>query len=101
MCCHPDGEPFNPSTVTSGFASLVSGLDIPRVTFHGLRHTHATHLFQEGIHPKVAQERLGHSTIAITLDLYSHVMPGMQEDAAKKVDIALQAAIRRRSENDN
>jgi len=46
-----------------------------------------------GVHPKIAQERLGHSTIGITLDLYSHVMPGMQEDAIAKVDAVLQAAL--------
>ncbi len=74
--------------------------EIPKVTFHGLRHTHATQLFKEGVHPKIVQERLGHSTIAITLDLYSHVMPGMQEDAALKVDKALKAALGKRTENE-
>jgi hypothetical protein len=53
-------------------------------------------LLGNGVHPKVASERLGHSRIGITLDLYSHVMPGMQEDAAQRVDEALQAAINRR-----
>jgi len=101
VCCRPDGTPINPNTLTSGFASLVRSLDIPQVTFHGLRHTHATHLFKEGVHPKIAQERLGHSTISTTLDLYSHVMPGMQEDAALRVDKALKAALRRRSDSEN
>ena len=50
-------------------------------------------MLSAGVHPKVASERLGHSTIGITLDLYSHVMPGMQADAAEQVDAALQAAI--------
>jgi hypothetical protein len=49
-----------------------------------------------GVHPKVASERLGHSRVAVTLDLYSHVIPGMQEDAAARVDHALQAALRQR-----
>ena len=53
-------------------------------------------MLANGIHPKVASERLGHSKIGITLDLYSHVLPGMQEDAAERVDEALQAAINRR-----
>ena len=70
---------------------------LPRIRFHDLRHAHATHLLGSGIHPKVASERLGHSKIGITLDLYSHVMPGMQEDAAERVDVELQAAIKRRS----
>ena len=71
------------------------------MTFHGLRHTHATQLFKkEGVHPKIVQERLGHSTIAVTLDLYSYVIPGMQEDAAMKVDSALMAALGKRTENE-
>jgi len=49
-----------------------------------------------GVHPKIAQERLGHATIAVTLDLYSHVMPGMQENAALMVDTALRAALGKR-----
>ena len=60
---------------------------------------HATHEFQVGVHPIVAQESLGHSTIAVTLDLYSRVMLGIREYAAKRVDTALQAAIRSRSKN--
>ena len=58
-----------------------------------LRHTHATHMLASGIHPKIAQERLGHSSIAITSDLYSYVLPGMQENAATQVDAVLQAAL--------
>jgi integrase len=100
VCARLDGSPINPNTLTSGFASLVRRTDIPKVTFHGLRHTHATQLFKEGVHPKIVQERLGHSTIAVTLDLYSHVMPGMQEDAAMKVDRALKAALGKRTENE-
>ncbi len=99
VCTRLDGEPINPNTLTSGFASLVRQMDIPRVRFHDLRHTHATQLLKEGVHPKVAQERLGHATIAVTLDLYSHVMPGMQEDAALRVDRALKAALGRRTGN--
>jgi integrase len=53
---------------------------------------YATHLLASGVHPKVASERLGHSKVGITLDLYSHIMPGMQEDAVAKVDAALRAA---------
>jgi integrase len=54
-----------------------------------LRHTHATQLLLAGVHPKVAQERLGHSTITTTLDLYSHVSDTMQDDAAAKIDAGL------------
>jgi integrase len=67
-----------------------------RLRFHDLRHAHATHLLSSGVHPKVASERLGHSKVGITLDLYSHVMPGMQEDAAARVDDAIRIALEKR-----
>jgi integrase len=60
-----------------------------------LRHTHATPLLANGIHPKVALELLGHSSVGITLDLYSQVLPVMQDDAAAKIDAAIRAAIDR------
>jgi integrase len=59
---------------------------LPRIRFHDLRHTAATLMLSRGVHPKIAGEMLGHSTIAITLDLYSHVTPTMQRDAAAAVD---------------
>jgi integrase len=62
------------------------------VRLHGLRHSHASHMLAEGVHPKVVQERLGHFSIAVTMDIYSHLMPNMQADAAAKVDAALRAA---------
>jgi integrase len=61
--------------------------------FHDLRHAHATHLLASGVHPKIASERLGRSKVGITLDLYFHVLPGMQEDAVAKLDAALKAAM--------
>jgi len=63
----------------------------PWVRFHDLRHSHATALLLAGVHAKVVQDRLGHATIAITLGVYGHVMPGMQEEAAAKLDAAFQA----------
>ena len=72
-------------------------LPVTRIRFHDLRHAHATHMLASGVHPKIASERLGHSKIAITLDLYSHVIPGMQEDAVARVDAALQAALQTRA----
>jgi integrase len=60
--------------------------------FHDIRHTHATQLLADGVHPKVAQERLGHSTITTTMDLYSHVTDTMQADAATRLDKAYQVA---------
>jgi integrase len=67
------------------------GPDFPHLRFHDLRHSHATQLLSAGVHPKIAQERLGHSTITTTLDLYSHVTETMQEDAADKIDLAYKA----------
>ena len=100
VCTKKVGEPINPNTLTSGFASRVRNMNIPRVRFHDLRHTHATQLLKEGVHPKIAQERLGHATIAVTLDLYSHVMPGMQKDAAARVDRSLRSALGRLAKHD-
>jgi integrase len=96
--CHivaqEDGRPVQPNSVTHEFVRILgAAADLPRVRFHDLRHSHATHLLASGIHPKIAQERLGHSSVGITLDLYSHVLPGMQEDAAAKVDAGLRSAI--------
>jgi integrase len=68
---------------------------LPRVRFHDLRHSHATQLLLDGVHPKIAQERLGHASITTTLDLYSHVTETMQNDAAARLDAAFQSAIRR------
>jgi integrase len=91
-------EPSQPNSLTHEFVRILSkSSTLPRFRFHDLRHTHATHLLSNGVHPKIAQERLGHSSIGITLDLYSHVMPGMQEDAASKVDAIIRAAIDRGS----
>ncbi|MDX0498991.1 tyrosine-type recombinase/integrase [Sinorhizobium medicae] len=88
-----DGRPLKPVSLTHEWTRLLAKTSLPRIRFHDLRHTHASQMLAAGVHPKVASERLGHSTIGITLDLYSHVMPGMQADAAEQVDAALQAAI--------
>lgn len=80
-----DGSQLHPDFLSNVFDRLVGATGLPRVTIHGLRHTHATLALKAGIHPKVVQERLGHASIRITLDLYSHVSPGMQEEAAAKV----------------
>jgi integrase len=91
-----DGMPLQPNSLTHEFVRLLGeNPALPRIRFHDLRHSHATQLLASGVHPKVAQERLGHSNIGITLDLYTHVLPGMQEDAAAKVDVAIRAAIDR------
>jgi integrase len=91
-----DGRPLQPNSLTHEFVRLLAKHPrLPRVRYHDLRHSHATHMLASGVHPKVAQERLGHSHVGITLDLYSHVLPGMQADAAAKVDASIRAAIDR------
>lgn len=93
-------EPMTPKTLTHEFIAAINKLpNLPRVRFHDLRHSHATQLLMEGIHPKIAQERLGHSTITTTLDLYSHVTDTMQNDAASKLDTALRSAIKLHTQN--
>jgi integrase len=91
-----DGAPMQPRSLSQMWASCSTHL--PRIRFHDLRHAHATHMLSAGVHPKVASERLGHSKVGITLDLYSHVLPGMQEDAAARVDEAYQIAEKKRAE---
>ena len=78
--------------LTHEWTRLLQGSTLPRARLHDMRHTHATQLLKEGIHPKIASERLGHSKVGVTLDLYSHVLPGMQEDAVAKVDAAFRKA---------
>ncbi|WP_422444285.1 tyrosine-type recombinase/integrase [Thermoanaerobacterium sp. DL9XJH110] len=87
VCCWDDGTPFYPDYLSQGFKKLLKKLNLPdNVRFHDLRHTHATLLLQQGVHPKVVQERLGHSSVSITLDTYSHVLPTLQKEAANKID---------------
>jgi integrase len=93
-----DGSPLQPRTITHQWHLLLSkNKSLPRIRFHDLRHAHATHMLSSGIHPKIASERLGHSKVGITLDLYSHVLPGMQEDAVARVDRDLEDVINRRT----
>ena len=87
-----DGSPVDPDAVTKDFSHLVRRAGLPRLTLHGLRHAHATLLLAAGAHPKVVSERLGHSNIAVTMDTYSHVLPGIQEAAAASLDEYLAAA---------
>lgn len=95
VCARYDGEPLWPSSLTHEFIKLFQKRpDLPRVRFHDLRHSHATQLLASGIHPKIAQERLGHSTISTTLDLYSHVTDTMQDEAAAKLDSAYRSVIK-------
>jgi len=79
----PDGTNFHPDNVRQAYERRVLRTDVPRIRFHDLRHTHATLLLKAGAPPKVVSERLGHATVAFTMDVYAHVIPGMQAEAAQ------------------
>ncbi len=83
---HIDGKPLLPDTVTREWIRLTRRVGLPGIRLHDARHTHASLMLKQGIHPKIVSERLGHSSIVITLDTYSHVSTGLQEAAALKFD---------------
>jgi len=83
------GKPISPSNLQKAFRDELEKEGLPKIRFHDLRHTSATLLLEAGVHPKVVQERLGHSHISLTLDTYSHVLPSMQRDAADRIDEAI------------
>jgi len=70
----------------------VASAGLPPIRLHDLRHTHATLALSAGVHPKVVSERLGHSTVSLTLDLYSHTVPALEEEAAERVAALVSAA---------
>jgi integrase len=96
VCLQANGAPWRPSMMTAAFARLLRVSGLPRVRLHDLRHTHASHLLAAKVHPKIVQERLGHSSIAMTMDLYSHAAPGLQQEAAASTDAVMRAAMQKR-----
>ena len=80
------GTPINPSNLRRTWLQIQRAARIEGLRFHDLRHTCATLMLQQGTHPKIVSERLGHASIAITLDIYSHVLPGIQAQAAAQLD---------------
>jgi len=83
--CREDGLPLHPDTFSEQFERHTRAAGLPRIRVHDVRHTFATLALQVGVPAKVVSETLGHAGVAITLDTYSHVVPGMQEEAAEKV----------------
>ena len=81
-----NGKPIRPNTLTYAWAALVTKSGLKPIRLHDARHTFASLFLELGVHPKIVQEMLGHSTISMTLDTYSHVTPGLQEAAAKTFD---------------
>ena len=80
------GKPLRPNTVTYAWARIATRAGVKVIRLHDARHTHASLMLKQGIHPKIVQERLGHASISMTLDTYSHVAPGLQEAAAVRFD---------------
>ena len=87
---HPDGRPIRPDTVTRAFHVIAQSLGFKGTRLHDIRHAHATILLEQGVHTKIVQERLGHSSVSTTLDIYSHVVPSLQQAAARKIDEGLE-----------
>ena len=87
----PDGELLHPEYVSRTFDRLVAKHGLTRIRFHDLRHTHATLLLKSGIPVKVVSERLGHASPGFTLNVYQHVLPSMQAEAAQVFDRLLTA----------
>ena len=81
-----DGSPLLPTSVTHAWIKLVRRCGLSGIRLHDCRHTHASLMLKQGVHPKIVQERLGHASIRITLDTYSHVAPGLQQAAANRFD---------------
>ncbi len=86
------GAPLTVKALQHAFHQLLRANGLPRIRFHDLRHTHASLLLLRGANPKVVSERLGHTTVAFTLDTYSHLLPGLQEDAARDLDAWLRSS---------
>jgi integrase len=81
----PDGRPIHPQRFSTWFEQLARAAGLPRIRLHDVRHSYATAALAAGIPAKVVSERLGHATIAITMDSYSHVLPGLDAEAAGTV----------------
>ncbi|MDO4924704.1 MAG: site-specific integrase [Turicibacter sp.] len=85
VCCNEDGSPINPQSLSLYFRKVSKRLDIP-FSFHDLRHTHATMLLEADVNMKVIQERLGHSNISTTFNVYSHLTDKMEDKTIDKFD---------------
>lgn len=92
------GYYFSSSTMRKVFRRFLVSIGLPHMRFHDLRHNAATVLLTMKVHPKVVQEILGHSQIAMTLDVYSHALPSMQEDATKQWDSEFGKPVKKRTE---
>jgi integrase len=93
VCCVEDGSIWKPSAFTSAYRDLLKRRKLGGPNFHALRHAHASHLLKDGVDIKVISRRLGHSRASFTMDVYAHLMPGQDEEAAKRTDAGLRKAL--------
>ncbi|MFZ3171924.1 MAG: site-specific integrase [Carboxydocellales bacterium] len=89
--CAPNGRTWHPDTISSWFTPFLKKIGLPALSFHCLRHTHASLLLKAGVDIKVISERLGHSSIRVTYDVYAHLLPGQQSEAAAKLERLLKS----------
>ena len=91
--CHSNGNPLHPDLMTQTFKRITTKAGVDGLRFHDLRHTHASLMLTQGVHLKIVSERLGHSSIGITGDLYSHVLPTVQQEAVERFGAAWSAGM--------
>jgi integrase len=84
-----DGGPLHPDTLSSTWRRFIRHHQLPHIRLHDLRHSHASLLLLEGVHPKIVSERLGHASVSFTLEVYTHLLPDMQTEAADAIDRVL------------
>ena len=86
VCCRSDGSPLSSNVLWHGFTAVLENCDLPHIRFHDLRHTNATLMLRNAVPAKIVSSMLGHSSIGITMDIYSHVVTDMQEGAVGVMD---------------
>jgi integrase len=91
------GKPIDPSVLSHAFSNLAKQVGLSGVRFHDLRHTFASLMLMRGAKPKVISEALGHSSVAFTMDVYSHIIDGMQQDAMALLDEVMPAGVARKN----
>jgi integrase len=87
--CTGNGRILNPNNVLRSFETIVERAGVPRISVHGLRHTNATFLLLDGVPVTLVSKQLGHAKVSITLDTYSHILPGFEHRAVESIGAAL------------